>query len=58
MFLDDLQWADSASLNLLQLLMSDASSGYLLILGAYRDNEVFPAHPLMLTVEKTQKVGG
>ncbi|BAZ54128.1 two-component hybrid sensor and regulator [Nostoc sp. NIES-4103] len=56
MFLDDLQWADSASLNLLQLLMSDASSGYLLILGAYRDNEVFPAHPLMLTLEKIHKV--
>jgi predicted ATPase/signal transduction histidine kinase len=55
MFLDDLQWADSASLNLLQLLMSGASSGYLLILGAYRDNEVFPAHPLMLTLEQIQK---
>jgi predicted ATPase len=55
MFLDDLQWADSASLNLLQLLMSDASSGYLLILGAYRDNEVFPAHPLTLTLEQIQK---
>ncbi|MFQ4160607.1 MULTISPECIES: trifunctional serine/threonine-protein kinase/ATP-binding protein/sensor histidine kinase [Nostocales] len=54
-FLDDLQWADSASLNLLQLLMSDVSSGYLLILGAYRDNEVFPAHPLMLTLELIQK---
>ncbi|MEH2433563.1 MAG: AAA family ATPase [Nostoc sp.] len=55
MFLDDLQWADSASLNLLQLLMSEASSGYLLILGAYRDNEVFPAHPLMLTLEQIQQ---
>ncbi|GAA6623708.1 AAA family ATPase [Scytonema sp. NUACC26] len=53
-FLDDLQWADSASLNLLTLLMSEASSGYLLILGAYRDNEVFPAHPLMLTLEQIQ----
>jgi predicted ATPase/signal transduction histidine kinase/tRNA A-37 threonylcarbamoyl transferase component Bud32 len=55
MFLDDLQWADSASLNLLQLLMSEAGGGYLLILGAYRDNEVFPAHPLMLTLEQIQK---
>ncbi|WP_264197137.1 ATP-binding protein, partial [Microseira wollei] len=55
MFLDDLQWADSASLNLLKLLMSEASAGYLLILGAYRDNEVFPAHPLMLTLEQIQK---
>ncbi|MGV0104214.1 histidine kinase [Nostoc sp. DSM 114160] len=55
MFLDDLQWADSASLNLLQLLMSEASSGYLLILGAYRDNEVFPTHPLILTLEQIQQ---
>ncbi|WP_322745341.1 AAA family ATPase [Nostoc sp. LEGE 12447] len=54
-FLDDLQWADSASLNLLQLLMSEAGCGYLLILGAYRDNEVFPAHPLMLILEQIQK---
>ncbi|MCU0541230.1 MAG: trifunctional serine/threonine-protein kinase/ATP-binding protein/sensor histidine kinase [Oscillatoriaceae cyanobacterium Prado104] len=55
MFLDDLQWADSASLNLLQLLMSEAGSGYLLILGAYRDNEVFPAHPLMMALEQIKK---
>ncbi len=54
-FLDDLQWADSASLNLLQLLMQD--TGHLLILGAYRDNEVFPAHPLLLTVDKIVKAG-
>ncbi|HAX75623.1 MAG TPA: serine/threonine protein kinase [Cyanobacteria bacterium UBA11372] len=55
MFLDDLQWVDSASLNLLQLLMNEASGGYLLILGAYRDNEVFPAHPLILTLEEIEK---
>ncbi|RCJ23467.1 serine/threonine protein kinase [Nostoc sp. ATCC 43529] len=55
MFLDDLQWSDSASLNLLQLLMSEASCGYLLILGAYRDNEVFPTHPLILTLEQIQQ---
>ncbi|MGL5063650.1 MAG: AAA family ATPase [Microcoleus sp.] len=55
MFLDDLQWADSASLNLLKLLMSAPDSGYLLILGAYRDNEVFPAHPLMLTLDEIKQ---
>jgi predicted ATPase/signal transduction histidine kinase len=49
MFLDDLQWADSASLNLLKLLLINAEQQYLFIIGAYRDNEVFPAHPLMLT---------
>src|SRR4028118_1574322 len=55
MFLDDLQWADSASLNLLQLLMMD--TGYLLVLGAYRDNEVSPVHPFILTVEQIVKTG-
>jgi predicted ATPase/signal transduction histidine kinase len=52
-FLDDLQWADSASLQLIKLLMSD--NGYLLMLGAYRDNEVSPVHPFILTVEEIRK---
>ncbi|HLO48477.1 MAG TPA: AAA family ATPase, partial [Kamptonema sp.] len=56
-FLDDLQWADSASLNLLKLLMSESEAGYLLLLGAYRDNEVFPAHPLMLTLNEIRQRG-
>ena len=54
-FLDDLQWADSASFKLLQLLM--AETRYLLILGAYRDNEVSPVHPFILTVNETIKTG-
>ncbi|AVH62120.1 trifunctional serine/threonine-protein kinase/ATP-binding protein/sensor histidine kinase [Nostoc sp. 'Peltigera membranacea cyanobiont' N6] len=53
MFLDDLQWADSASLKLIQLLMAD--TGHLLLIGAYRDNEVDPGHPLMLTLSEIQK---
>jgi PAS domain S-box-containing protein len=48
-FLDDLQWADPASLQLIKVLMT--GKGYLLLLGAYRDNEVSIAHPLMLTIE-------
>uniref|UniRef100_A0A832H8P3 Orc1-like AAA ATPase domain-containing protein n=1 Tax=Oscillatoriales cyanobacterium SpSt-402 TaxID=2282168 RepID=A0A832H8P3_9CYAN len=52
LFLDDLQWADSASLQLIKLLMD---SRYLLMLGAYRDNEVSPVHPLMLSVEGLKK---
>ena len=55
LFLDDLQWADSASLNLMKVLMGDTQTGYLLLLGAYRDNEVFPAHPLMLTLGELEK---
>ncbi|MBP0018571.1 MAG: AAA family ATPase [Cyanobacteria bacterium SBLK] len=54
-FVDDLQWADSASLNLLKVLMGSDRMGYLLLLGAYRDNEVFPAHPLMLTLAELEK---
>ncbi|MBX9253772.1 AAA family ATPase [Desmonostoc muscorum CCALA 125] len=54
-FLDDLQWADSASLKLMQVLMSQSEVGYLLMIGAYRDNEVFPTHPLMLTLEEMKK---
>ncbi|MGL5196069.1 MAG: ATP-binding protein, partial [Chroococcales cyanobacterium] len=48
LFIDDLQWADGASLKLMQLLMGSRSPGLFLI-GAYRDNEVSAAHPLMLT---------
>ena len=55
-FLDDLQWADSASLKLMQLLMSEAKSHYLLLVGAYRDNEVSPAHPLMQRIEELSQV--
>ncbi len=54
-FLDDLQWADSASLNLLKLLVQDKR--YLLILGAYRDNEVSSVHPFILTVDEISKNG-
>jgi serine/threonine protein kinase len=55
MFLDDLQWADLASLKLIQLLVTAAKSGLFLI-GAYRDNEVNAVHPLKLTVEKNGTV--
>ncbi|GBE94349.1 trifunctional serine/threonine-protein kinase/ATP-binding protein/sensor histidine kinase [Nostoc cycadae] len=55
-FLDDLQWADSASLQLIKLLMSEVNSTYLLLIGAYRDNEVFPGHPLMLTLEEINQM--
>jgi predicted ATPase/serine phosphatase RsbU (regulator of sigma subunit)/tRNA A-37 threonylcarbamoyl transferase component Bud32 len=57
LFLDDLQWADSASLKLMQLLMSDSDTQYLLIIGAYRDNEVNPTHPLIQTLEKIRESG-
>ncbi|MBD2209082.1 AAA family ATPase [Nostoc linckia FACHB-104] len=97
MFLDDLQWADTASLKFIQLLMSpnkadnnnsallsvesreniwnpifegevwkveetqtlnsDRTEGGLLIIGAYRDNEVAQAHPLSLTIKEMKNLG-
>ncbi|MDB9349395.1 ATP-binding protein [Nodularia spumigena CS-588/05] len=56
-FLDDLQWADSATLNLIQILMTDADSKYLLLIGAYRDNEVTSTHPLIQTITEIKNAG-
>ena len=55
LFLDDLQWADAASLKLIQLLINDPDSQYLLLIGAYRDNEVNPTHPLVSTLDAIKK---
>ncbi|WP_017718868.1 AAA family ATPase [Kamptonema formosum] len=56
-FLDDLQWADSATLKLIELMMRDEELGYLLLIGAYRDNEVSPTHPTATTIEKLREGG-
>ncbi|OQW94101.1 MAG: hypothetical protein BWK79_07645 [Beggiatoa sp. IS2] len=53
LFLDDLQWADSASLKLITLMMTDIPN--LFLIGAYRDNEVSFTHPLLNTLEKIKK---
>jgi predicted ATPase/signal transduction histidine kinase/ActR/RegA family two-component response regulator len=55
LFIDDLQWADTASLNLLKELMTGLEIRYLLIIGAYRENEVDSLHPLISTVETIRK---
>ena len=57
LFLDDLQWADAATLHLLQTLATDPSLHYLLVLGAYRDNEVDAAHPLTHTLAEIEASG-
>ncbi|MBF2005099.1 MAG: PAS domain S-box protein [Chlorogloeopsis fritschii C42_A2020_084] len=56
-FLDDLQWIDSATLKLIELLLLDEQTQYLFLIGAYRDNKVTSTHPLMLTLEKLRKQG-
>jgi predicted ATPase len=56
-FLDDLQWADSATLKLIELMMTDAQTQYLFLIGAYRDNEVNYSHPLTIMLEGLRKEG-
>ncbi len=51
-FLDDLQWVDAASLNLIELMMMDETTHHFLLIGAYRDNEVDDMHPLIMTLDK------
>jgi predicted ATPase/signal transduction histidine kinase/tRNA A-37 threonylcarbamoyl transferase component Bud32 len=56
-FLDDLQWADLASLRLIQQLLSQTETPPVLWIGAYRDNEVSPTHPLVPVLEEVRKSG-
>ena len=53
-FIDDLQWVDSATLKLIELIVSDDNLQYLFFIGAYRDNEVNPTHPLQITLDELQ----
>ncbi|HLZ66995.1 MAG TPA: AAA family ATPase [Aliidongia sp.] len=57
LFLDDLQWLDTATLDLLEHLVTHPEVRHLLVVGAYRDNEVGPAHPLMRTLEAIRTAG-
>ncbi|MFY0601463.1 MAG: AAA family ATPase [Cyclobacteriaceae bacterium] len=57
MFIDDLQWADSASLELIKTLLSDQELEHFFFIGAYRDNEVDAAHPAALTFIDIEKSG-
>jgi predicted ATPase len=51
LFLDDLQWLDTATLDLVEHLVTHSEVGHLLLVGAYRDNEIGPAHPLLQTLD-------
>src|SRR6201999_812257 len=57
MFLDDLQWLDAATLDLLEDLFTRPDMQYLMLIGAYRDNEVNSAHPLMRKLEAIRQAG-
>jgi PAS domain S-box-containing protein len=57
LFLDDLQWLDAATLDLLEDLLTRPELRHLLLIGAYRDNEVDPAHPLTRKLEAMRRAG-
>src|SRR6202790_3045065 len=57
LFLDDLQWLDAATLELLEHLITDPDVRHILLVGAYRDNEVSPSPPLMRTLQAIRKAG-
>lgn len=57
LFLDDIHWADLASLELVEAITTDPAAKYLLLIATYRDNEVYCSHPLMMTGEKIRKNG-
>jgi len=46
LFIDDLQWADQASLSLVRYLVRLIATERILILGCYRETELDRAHPL------------
>ncbi len=54
-FFDDLQWIDEASLNLLLSSLANPDLNHVLFIGAYRDNEVGPSHPLLIGLESLQR---
>ncbi len=58
LFLDDLQWLDTATLDLIEHLVPHPEVRHLLLVGAYRDNEVNPSHPLMRTLATIRGAGG
>src|SRR5580698_8564667 len=57
LFLDDLQWLDTATLELLEHMVSDPDVRHVLLIGAYRDNEVSSSHPLMRTLASIRSTG-
>jgi predicted ATPase len=54
-FLDDMQWADNATLNFIQTLLTGSLVRYLYFILAYRDNEVDLSHPFQLTIDKLRQ---
>jgi PAS domain S-box-containing protein len=58
LFLDDLHWLDAATLDLLEDILGQHDIGHLLLIGAYRENEVDATHPLMRKLDAIRQAGG
>jgi PAS domain S-box-containing protein len=58
LFLDDLQWLDAATLDLLEDLLTRTDLQHLMLIGAYRDNEVNATHPLIRKLDAIRQAGG
>lgn len=56
LFLDDMQWADSASINLIYELLTGLNSGYFLFIAAYRDTEMDTSHPFLKMIDRYNNV--
>jgi PAS domain S-box-containing protein len=57
LFLDDLQWLDAATLDLLEDLLTRSERQHLMLIGAYRDSEVSAGHPLMRKLDAIRRAG-
>lgn len=57
LFLDDLQWLDASTLELLEVLLTRSDLKHLLLIGAYRDNEVSTTHPLARMLDALREGG-
>jgi len=57
LFLDDLQWLDSATLDLIEDLLTQSDVRHVMLIGAYRDNEISSSHPLMRKLEAIRTAG-
>src|SRR5262249_48431347 len=57
LFLDDLQWLDAATLDLMEDLLTQPDMKHLMLIGAYRDNEVDATHPLLRKLHAMRQAG-
>ena len=57
-FIDDLQWADLPSLNLVKRILENPRENSIMLIGSYRDNEIDKGHPLLITLKQIQESGG